>query len=835
MTKLLYKLALIMALFFVFPTFSDAQSMSDDKVISYVQSALKQGKSQQEIFIDLRKQGVSIEQLKRIKKKYEASQSSDFVGETISKKKSRMREPSKEIKSRRIKDLNKKKSQNSKDKDKDKKDYYEAMNFLIPDSLQTDLWNEKEEEEKIKIFGHSIFANKELTFEPDLNIATPIDYQLGPGDEVIIDIWGASQATIQEKISPDGAIQVENLGPVYLNGMTIKQANRHIQNKFSEIYAGITGENPNSYIKLTLGQTRTIKVNIMGEVAHPGTYQLSAFATVFNALYMANGVNKIGSLREVKVYRANRHIATLDVYAYLLKGKIDNDIRLRDNDVVVIPPYDSLVDVVGKVKRPMFYEMKKGETMQDLINYAGGLRGDAYRKSLRVIRQLGNEHQIFTVTPPDFSSFKVMDGDSVTVDSVLTTYANKVEIKGAIYRPGAYQISPQINSIKTLILAAEGIKGDAFMNRAVMHRENNDLTTTARSIDIKGILNGTAKDIQLKKNDIVFIPSIHDLQEGRTVTIYGEVAFPGIYKYASNSTLEDLVLQSGGLLESASTVRVDVARRIKNPKATSTTDVIAKTYTFSLKDGFVVDGEVGFKLKPYDEVYVRRSPGYQEQQNIEIEGEVLYAGKYALVKKNQRISEIIKTAGGLTPEAYAKGARLERKMTTEEIIRMRTLLRMANAGGKDSISTKTLDLGTTYYVGIRLDKALTNPGSDADIVLHEGDKIYVPQFTNTVKINGAVMYPNTVSFKAGEKVKYYINMAGGYGLNAKKSRAYVIYMNGTVARLRSRDRQAIQPGCEIIVPTKKKGRGLSLPEILSIGSSTASIATMLATISNLFK
>ncbi|MFA6871403.1 MAG: SLBB domain-containing protein [Bacteroidaceae bacterium] len=809
-----------------------AQQMADDQIVAYVLQEQAKGTSQQEVVTELLRRGVSIDQLKRLKSRYETNEKTGFVGEVV-KKQSRMRTSSEKEDMNAIKDFTSKQdATSSTNQTKLTKDYSDALSFLYTDSLQLEVKNEKE------IYGHSIFSDKKLTFEPNLNIATPQNYQLGPGDEVIVDIWGASQTTIQDVISPDGCIQVDNLGPVYLSGMSIKEANNYLRSEFSKIYSGISGENPNSHIKLTLGQARSIQVNVMGEANAPGTYQLSSFASVFRALYQAGGVNDIGSLRDVKVYRSNKLVTTFDIYDFILNGKVDTDIRLMDNDVVVIPPYHSLVEVVGKVKRPMFYELKKGETLASLLNYAGGLKGDAYKDYVRIVRQSNNEHEVFTISPDKFESFQMMDADSVAVDSVLQTYANRVQIKGAVYRPGSYQVGATIHTLRDLLDAVGGVRGDAFLSRAVMHRRNPDLTITATSINVKGVIDGEVEDVQLKKDDVIFIPSVNDLQEDKTLTIYGKVAFPGIYKYAQDTSLEDLILQSGGLLESASTVRVDVSRRIKDPKATSTDNVIAKTYSFALKDGFVVDGKVGFVLQPFDEVYVRRSPGYQNQQNIEVNGEVLFPGKYALVKKNQRLSEVILAAGGLTPDAYAKGARLKRKMSDEEKVRMKSLLRIAAAskGSKqDSISTKTLDLGDSYYVGIQLDQALHNPGSDADIVLHENDEIYIPQFSSTVKINGAVMYPNTVAYKHGEKKKYYVNMAGGYSLTAKKRRAYVVYMNGTVARLRSGDKDAIQPGCEIVIPSKKQKGRMSLPEILSIGTSTASIATMIATMSNIFK
>lgn len=818
----------LLILIFTITGVSMAQQMSDDQVIQYVKQAQKEGKNQQQVTTELLKKGVTREQVERIKDKYEKQQSDGVVGKTVENKNDRQRKQTNST--YQVKTEGQQQKEGTEDN--------LGINFLYPDSITIPRvkWEQRQEaQRKEKIFGRDIFSNKSLSFEPNLNIATPVNYRLGPGDEVIIDVWGASQNTIRQTISPDGSIQVDNLGPVYLSGLTVKEANTFLQGEFSKIYSGVAGNDPNSQIKLTLGQIRTIQINIMGEVVSPGTYTLSSFASVFHALYQAGGVNKIGTLRAIKVYRNGKNIVTLDLYDYILNGKMEGDIRLTDNDVIVVGPYECLVDITGKVKRPMFYEMKRDESVGTLLKYAGDFTGDAYTKAIRLIRKSGREHQIYNVDEFDYKMFKVMDGDSIAVDSVLARFANRVEIKGAVYRPGMYQMDGRVNTLKALIEKAEGVRGDAFLNRAVLHREKEDFTLEVLSVDVKGLLNGTVADIPLRKNDALYIPSIHDIKEEGTVSIYGEVSYPGVYRFADNMSLEDLVLQAGGLLDAASTVKVDVSRRVKDPKATVTSNAIAKTFSFALKDGFVIDGQPGFILEAYDEVYVRKSPGYQKQQNVSIEGEVLFGGNYTLTHKNQRLTEVIKQAGGLTDEAYSKGARLERQMTPEEKLRMETVLKMTAGIGKDSISTKTLDLGDTYYVGIELDKALSNPGSDYDVVLREGDRIIVPQYVSTVKVNGAVMYPNTVTYQKGKKLRHYIDMAGGYGNRAKKSKAYVIYMNGTVDRLNSRNKDGVQPGCEIVVPTKADKKGLSLPEILSIGTSTASLATMIATIANVLK
>ncbi len=632
-------------------------------------------------------------------------------------------------------------------------------------------------------------------------------------------------------------MQIENLGPVYLSGKTVKEANNYLKNEFAKIYAGVTGETPNTQIKLTLGEIRSIQVNVMGEVVVPGTYTLSSFASVFHALYWAGGVNKIGSLRSIKVIRDGETVADVDIYDFIMEGRLKDDIRLQDGDVILVNPYQTLVQILGKVKRPMYYEMKPTETIATLLKYAGGFTGDAYKKAIRLVRKSGREHQIFNIDEMDYSVFRVEDGDVLTVDSVLDRFENRVEVRGAVYREGLYQLSGEVNTVKQLIKKAEGVRGDAFLNRAVISREYDDLTREMIAIDLKGLLNGVVADIPLQKNDILFIPSVQDLREETTVAIHGEVADPGTYLYADKMTVEDLILQAGGLLEAAATTRVEVSRRVKDPKSTVFSGTIGQNFSFDLKDGLLVgEGSGSFHLEPFDEVYIRKSPAYHRQQTVTVAGEVLFSGNYALSKKNERLSDLITKAGGISSDAYAKGARLLRKMSEEELRRKEDVLRMAQmTSGGGSISVKKLDLSDTYSVGINLEKALQNPGSDYDMVLREGDMLYVPEYVSTVKISGAVMYPNTVLYKAGEGWKYYVNQAGGFGNDARKRRAYVVHMNGTVSRLKSGGAKEIEPGCEIIVPSKDPKKKMSPAEIIGMGTSAASLATMIATLVNLFK
>lgn len=813
-----------------------AQSMTDEQVLQFVAVEYQKGTSQAQIVTKLMQKGVDINQIRRVKQKYERQANNgglgvkDITGEQAST--NRLRKNNGQTKEQPSGQMQKDKLTNVEAKDKytdldpNYNQMQEEMQFLFPDSLSMMML--PKEPEGRKVFGRDIFNNKELTFEPNMNIATPQNYRLGPGDAVYIDIYGASQKTVEATVTPDGTIVIEGFGPVQVSGLTVAQANARLKTTLGARYSS-------SKVRLTVGQTKTIIVNVMGEVKTPGTYTLSAFASVFHALYMAGGTNDIGTLRNIKVYRNNKLVTTVDIYDYILNGKLTGNVRLADNDVIVVGPYDCLVNVAGKVKRPMFYEMKKSESVGTVLKYAGGFTGDAYKKSVKVIRKAGSKYSIFNVGEFDVNTFKIEDEDSISVDSVIPRYSNMVEIKGAVFRPGMYQVGGDITGVRSLLEHADGVTEDAFVQHAVMHRMKFDRTLEVIQVDIEGILSGRVADIPLKNEDVLYIPSKKDLLEQQTLTIHGEVLYPGTYTYADNTTVEDLIIQAGGLTDAASVMKVDVSRRITDKQAISVSDTIANTFSFRLKDGFVIDGTPGFTLQPYDEVYVRTSPGFSAQKNVTVEGEVLFGGTYTLAKKTQRLSEIIKQAGGLTTTAYAKGARLERQLTPEERARMEQVLKMARAkaGDSDTLNINKLDVGNTYYVGINLDKALAEPGGNYDIVLREGDKITIPEYTNTVKISGDVMYPNTVSFRKGKNVAYYVDQAGGWGSRAKKSRTYIIYMNGTVARIGNGVKP--EPGCEIVVPSKPANSRMTTTEVVALASGTASIATMIATLVNLLK
>lgn len=829
-----------------------AQSMSDDQVVEYVKKEQAKGQSQQQIVSKLFQKGVTTDQLRRIRKKYDAEKNalgaSDLSGKNAGKSNERLRQQRQEDGERYQKQnqymvqpqyrvLNR----NYGTKSERMQELNDEIGFMDIDSLiyyQNYFKNENE------VFGRNIFNNQMLTFQPNMNMATPSNYSLGAGDEVVIDVWGASQQTFTETISPDGVIVIESVGPCQIGGMSVNEATAYLRSRLGKFYSDCN-------IQLSLGSTRSIQVQVMGEVNVPGTYTLSSLSSAFNALYAAGGVSDIGTLRDIKVYRDGRQLASIDVYDLLLNGKSKGNVILADNDIIVVGPYDALVEIRGKVKRPMFYEMKKNESLSTLLGYSGGFTGDAYKKNMRVTRKNGSEYSIHTVGEFDWNSFTMDDGDSVYVDSVIARYSNMVEIRGAVFHAGMFQMDGSINTVRELVRAAEGLREDAFTARAVMHRQKDDLSLEVLPVDIKGVMDGTVADIPLRKNDVLFIPSKTDMDGDRTLNISGEVNYPGLYVYADNTSLEDLVLQAGGLTEAASTVKVDVYRRINDADALEDNNELTETYTFALKDGFVIDGEPGFILQPFDQVVVRRSPTYTEQKNVSVTGAVNFSGYYAMTNKNYRLTDLVKAAGGLSSLAYGKGARLERRMTEDERKQQEASLRaaqislyeeaMQNEGKNydlqraDSLLQMKLDVGTTFPVAINLEAALQNPGSIDDLQLREGDRLVVPQYSSTVKISGDVMHPISMNYKKGESLKYYIRHAGGYGDNARKSRVYAIYMNGAVELISHSSSKAVQPGCTIVVPSKNKKNKMTTAEYAAMGTSAASIATMMVTIANILK
>ena len=817
------KFLLFLSIFLISSSVAFAQ-MSDQQVLDFIQQEVAAGTSQAQIVTKLMQKGVKIDQIRRLRQQYDnqikSRGLSGAADAAVTAVDNRMRSNGTGEQAQEVTAGKEGSTQGQLQQEADVQ--YAEIQQNINQHVDGEVGVEK-----LKVFGRDIFNNKLLSFEPNMNIATPQNYVLGPGDEVIVDIYGASQKSEQFTVSPDGDITVPGFGPIKVSGMSVASAQSKIRSTLGSRYAS-------SSLKISLGQTRSLMVNVMGEVKAPGTYTLSAFATVFHALYMAGGINDLGTLRDIKVYRNGKLITVVDVYEYILNGRLAGNVRLHENDVIVVGPYDCLVGIQGNVKRPMFYEMRPSESVSTVIKYAGGFTGDAYQKAVRLVRKSGERYSVHTVEEFDMSSFKLTDGDVIEVDGMINRYENMVEIKGAVFRPGMFELGKQITTIRSLIEAAGGLTEDAFTSRGVMYRMKEDRTLEAMPVDIAGIMAGNQADVPLKNEDVLFIPTQAERLAERTVTITGEVMSPGTFEFADNETIEDIIVRAGGLTDAASLAKVDVSRRIRDPKATAKTNEIAKSFSFSIKDGLVIDGEKGFLLEPYDVVHVRRSPVFSSARNISVTGEVNYEGNFTLPNKTMRLSDAINMAGGLTDAAYLRGARLVRVLNEEERVRQeetRKAIQNILTERGDSIDWSKVGDVNTYTVGIQLDEALKNPGSDKDILLREGDAIFVPEYLGTVKVSGDVFFPNTVSYMSGKNYKYYVNQAGGFGDRAKKSKAFIVYQNGTVGVVAQGAKP--EPGCEIIVPSKKRKQPFNWTAVAGLASSLTGIAAIILAISRL--
>ena len=820
-------------------SFLATAQMTDDQVMEYIQSAYLAGKTENEIGQELLVQGVSTDQIMRVKALYEdqtggtLNSNDPAFGEDAGYSRSQSSATStnqlwdggnqarQDRRSRRMSVTNRDRDRSAFELQVSGLNMYDSGEALDEDA------------EEFQIFGHDIFNGRYMSFEPNENLATPASYQLGPGDELLIEVFGYSEASYSKIVSPEGSISISQIGQVQVGGLTIKEASEKIRKALVSKYAGLGGSSPTTSVSITLRAFRTIQVNIVGEVVTPGTYRLSPFATVLNALHNAGGVTENGTLRAIKVVRGKEE-KTVDIYGYLLEGRSDSDLVLKEGDVVLVQPYDNLVLISGNVKRPMFYELKDGETLSQLIDYAGGFSNKAYQEDFRVIRPTGAERRIFTVKKADANGFALMDGDEVYVTETMDRFANKVEIKGCVFRPGLYELGGDIATVRQLVKVAGGPKEDAFIGRAVLVREKEDLTFETLSLDLAGILAGSADDVLLRKNDILTISSNKDLEDPGTLTINGYVQNPGVFPYAENTTVEDLILLAGGLLDGASLSRVDVARRVLDPHSLMPTDDIGETFSFPLKDGLAVDGGAEFHLQPYDVVSVRRSPAYGVQRFVKVEGEVAFPGEYVLLSEGERVSDVIRRAGGPTRQAFLHGGTLTRIMNEEEKIQQKAKQKMLSTGTGRGLTSRGQMDDTEFSVGIELDKAVYQPGSEYDLILREGDRIYVPEQLSTVKISGMVLYPNTVIYVPGKNARYYIDNAGGYGVGARRSGTYIVYMNGRVLPANSGN-ATIEPGCEIVVPQKVMTVSNSLDRVVAMTSSVVSLTTMVATLLNLFK
>ncbi|MDE5842247.1 MAG: SLBB domain-containing protein [Muribaculaceae bacterium] len=789
-----------------------ASALTDNEVIQYIRVQSANGKTEQEIGRELMAQGVTPDQVRRIRAKYKR----DNVSTESAAQSATLRDKSR--------------NSESTSRDADEETIYQQ-----DVEVKTNQFTLSEEDSK-EVFGRAVFNSQALTFEPNTNMATPKDYRLGPGDEVIIDVWGAAEEHLREKISPEGSIMISRLGPVHLNGKTIDEANAHIRNLFARKYAGVTDQQTD--VSVNLGDIRSIQVDIMGEVTRPGTFRMSPFSNVFHALYNAGGISDIGSMRNITVLRNNRKIANVDIYDYLFKGKQTGNIRLQEGDVIIVPPYEQIVNISGNVKRPMYYEVKQGETLSSLLDYAGGFTGDAYSGVVRLSRQNGSDNDLYVIEKGEFGAYQLQDGDVITVGNVLDRFSNRVEVKGAVTRPGLYALGNGITTLRELISKAEGLTDDAYQGRALIYREGPDLTLEVVPVDLGAVINGTAEDITLQKNDVIDISSIQTIDQHGPFTITGMVNNPGEYPFANNTSVEDLILRAGGLREGASTVRVEVSRRVYDPTDVTESQRIAERYTVNIAGGLGTkrsNKSSEFILEPYDQVIVRTAPNYRPQEFVEIKGEVLFPGVYTLAMRNQRLSDLVTECGGIVEGAYIKGAYLKRKLSESEYQERARVVMLArqNAEGTDSISIDKLNLEKSYSVGIDLPMALAHPGSSYDLVLQPGDMLYVPEEQSTVKVSGDVMFPNTVVYQPGQKVKYYIGQSGGYGDRAKKSKAFIIYMNGQVAKVGRNT--VVEPGSHIIVPSKQPSTTNVWEKIIPVISGVGSLATMGASLATLFK
>ena len=797
-----------------------AQGMSDQQVLNFIASEARAGTSQAQIVTKLMQRGVNIEQIRRLRNQYDkqitnhgASTAADGAVRMATERMEANSDgtTSQELTTAKSGTTGEVYANASEDVEEVEHDVM-ATQGTAPDARGK------------RVFGRDIFRQSNPSFQPNTNMPIPTSYVLGPGDQVVVDIYGASQETLVHTISPDGTITVAGYGPIYLSGLSVSAAQ-------SKLRATIGSRYQSSDLRITVGNTRTILVNIMGEVRAPGSYHLSAFANVFYALYHAGGPSRLGTLRNIKVYRNGRLVTVVDLYDYILNGRLAGNIDLKDNDVIQVEPYEALVGITGNVKRPMFYEMRKDETVATLLKYAGGFTGDAHKSSVRLVRQTGERYQVYNVDEFDMSSFKLEDGDAISVDGMINRFDSMVEVKGAVFRPGQFHLGGTVSTVKQLIQAADGLTEDALTEHAVIHRLKEDRTLVVVPVDVKAIMDGTLADMPLQNEDVLFVPTDKELRVERTFTITGAVMSPGAYEYADNTTIEDLIVMAGGLRDQASLMRVEVSRVMRDPYATKKIDKYAEKYHFDLKNGLVIDHERKFLLEPYDHVTIYSSPVFNQARLVSVHGEVNWEGTVAMEHRVTRLSDVVEMVGGTTPQAYLKGATLMRRMSDEERVRMHATMEAVRdilTEKGDSISYRKLDLDNNYPVYIDLEKAVNNPGCEADILMREGDRIFIPEYNPIVRVSGDVMFPNTLFYEHGKGYKYYVNEAGGFGHRAKKSKTFIVYQNGKAALTKKGAKP--EPGCEIVVVSKKRKQPWRVAEVAGALSGLTSLAAMVTAV-----
>jgi len=736
-------------------------------------------------------------------------------------------------------------------------------------------------EKESDVYGYNIFkGNGFLTFQANSNISTPSDYILGTGDNIYVDIYGESESYFNGQISPEGEVIFENIGPINLNGLDIKMAKRRLKSKFSKVYSGLV--NNRTFINVSIGVPRTIKVNIVGEVNLPGTYSFSALNTVYNAIYVAGGINENATLRDIKVFRNNKLINTVDIYNYLNSGDGSSNVRLENDDLILVGPYSNRIRIEGEIKNPGRFEFTKNESLKDLLNYAGGFSEKAFKKSIKLTRVIDNQLMVMDVNEDQYKSFEPKSGDLFKVDRILETYKNRVILKGAVQRPGIFSLDDKM-TVSQLIKKANGLKPDALIANAYIKRTNSDFSTINISFNLDKLIKGEIEDIILNKEDVLTIISKNDLINDQFIKISGEVSKPGIFPYSNDISLSDIIILSGGFNDKSFANRIEITRRIS--KNSLTEQNISEIITLDLSSD--LDSLETIILEPYDEVIIRKNPNFYAQRYVSIEGQVNYPGKYAISSFNERISNLLERSGGIKSFAYKKGATLIRKTEffkkdSEEIKQINSLNNLKDKLNKDpellteseslllkrienslkilgdqsnnekdflsyakrerindivkrnSLNEDQISIGQSEAIGINLDEIIQNPESKSNLLLQEGDLLIIPKKQETVRLRGMLLYPTTVRFKNNKSFKYFINSAGGFDVNAKRSGAYVVYANGDVSRTKKflflNIYPKIEPGAEIIVPAQPIKSPIGVSQILNY---TTGLATLILAITQI--